>query len=158
VNLELIRAVLDDPTDDAIEDLLDDKSTVFWVDWREEDDAIVEGCEAVLGTGKLAGEYVEVGTGEGYEVHVRYGDRRVKVPLTYSERDRHVTLCSLNEAIRPDYEVRFCVDSDGGDALAFLPLPAKAWVELERRYGGAVGRRFGRLTDRPNLFTHPRAH
>ena len=155
MNLELIRAVLDDPSEDAVQELLDDAETVFWVDWREEDDAIVDACEAVLRTGKLAGEYVEVNTDDGYEVYVRYGDRRVKVPLSYGERDRHLTLCALNQALSPDYEVRFCRDTNGGDALAFLPLPTKAWAELERRYGAALVRRFHRITERPNLFTDP---
>jgi hypothetical protein len=155
MNVEQVRAVLESPTGQAVRTLLDDEAAVFWVDWRQEDETIADACEEVLGTGRLSGEYVETDTDEGYEVYIRYGDRRVRVPLTYTEADRHVTLCALNEALAPDYEVRFCVDSTGGDTLAFLPLPAAWWAELEQRYGHAVGERFRRISARPNLFTDP---
>jgi hypothetical protein len=155
MNIERVQAVLASPTEQAVQALLDDDSAVFWVDWRQEDETIADACEEVLGTGRLSGEYVEADTEEGYEVHIRYGDRRVRVPLTYSEADRNVTLCALNQALAPDYEVRFCTDSQGSDTLAFLPLPAREWAELERRYGRAVGERFYRIATRPNLFTDP---
>ncbi len=88
-------------------------------------------------------------------MYLRYGDRRERVPLSYSGGDRHITLCALNRVLAPDYEVWFCIDSNGSDTLAFLPLACKLWAEFEQRYGEAVGRRFYRFTDRPNLFTDP---
>jgi hypothetical protein len=148
-----VCAVLELPTEETIRALLDDPSTVFWVDWKEYDDAIADACDEILGTGRLSGELVEVNTDKGYEIYIRYGNRQVRVPLTYSGADRHITLCALNEALAPDYEVRFCIDSDGGDTLAFLPLPVAQWTEFERQYGDAVGKRFYRITARPNLFT-----
>ena len=78
----------------------------------------------------------------------------MKVPLTYSLADRHITLWALNHLLAPDYEVRFCVDSNGADTLAFLPLPAVEWGRLEQEFGAdAVARRFYRIKGRPNLFT-----
>jgi hypothetical protein len=113
MNTELIAAVLDSPSGKAIEDLLNDESSVFQVDWRQDDETIVDACESVLQTGRL-----------------------------------------LNEVLSPDYEVRYCIDSHGGDTGAFLPLPTKVWAELESRYGDAVSRRFYRISALPNLFTH----
>lgn len=49
-----------------------------------------------------------------------------------STDDRHITICLLNEALAPDYEVRFCIDSNGSDKLAFLPLPTSTWQEMEK--------------------------
>lgn len=135
--------------------MLDDRTTVWWVDWREHDEAIPNNCEAILQTGHLAGELVETDSEAGFEVYVRYRDRRLKVPLTISADDRHITLLTLNEALSPDYEVRFCVDSWDGDTLAFVPLPVSLWGELERQYGPAVAARFARIAVRPNLFTDP---
>jgi hypothetical protein len=155
MDIQRVQAVLESPTEHAVRALLDDASTVFWVDWRQEDETIADACEVVLGTGRLSGELAETDTNEGYEIYIRYGGRRVRVPLTYSGADRHVTLCALNEALAPDYEVRFCIDSNGGDTLAFLPLPTAQWAELEQRYGAAVGKRFHRIAARPNLFTDP---
>jgi hypothetical protein len=124
MDMNRVRAVLESPANEAIQALLDDEATVFWVDCGEEDETIADGCEEVLRTGRLSGEYVATNTAQGYAVYIRYGGRRVRVPLTGSAADRHVTLCTLNEALAPDYEVRFCLDSNGSSALAFLPLSA----------------------------------
>lgn len=150
-----VVAVLETHSKTAIAALLDDDATVFWIDWRQEDETIPESCELVLQTGFLTGELVKVESEQGYEVYVRYRDKRVMVPLSYSGSDRHITLCALNRALDPVFEVRFCIDSNGGDTLAFLPLACAQWAAFEQRYGEAVGKRFYRLTERPNLFTDP---
>jgi hypothetical protein len=150
-----VTAVLESPTEEAVRALLDDDSTVFWIDGRQEDETIAESCESVLQSGRLSGELVEVDSADGYDVFIQFGHRRERVPLSYSDGDRHITLCVLNRVLAPEYEVRFCIDSNGSDTLAFLPLPPEQWAELERRYGEAVGRRFYRFSDRPNLFTDP---
>jgi len=55
--------------------------------------------------------------------------------------------------LAPEYEIRFCIDSNGSDTLAFLPLPVATWAELETSHGPAVSRHFYRLAERPNVFT-----
>ena len=60
MNLEKITAVLEAPTKQAIQELLQDEAIVFWVDWREDDDAIVEYCQAVLQPDGLSVELFEV--------------------------------------------------------------------------------------------------
>lgn len=153
MDINKVVAVLESPTEDAVRALLDDDTTVFWIDWRQEDETIAESCESVLQTGHLSGELVEVDTDEGFEAYLQYRDRRVKVPLSYSDDDRHITLCALNRVLAPEYEVRFCIDSNGSDTLAFLPLESKQWSAFESRYGEAVSKRFYKITERPNLFT-----
>jgi hypothetical protein len=153
MTIHLVQAVLESPTEQTIRALLDDRATVFWIDWREEDDSIVAACEDLLQTGGLCAEFAEADNEEEEELTIQYGDRRVRVPLTYSEADRHITLCALNEALAPDYEVRFCIDSNGGDTLAFLPLSTAQWADLERQYGNAVQQRFYAIAAQPNLFT-----
>ena len=150
-----VTAVLQAPTEEAIRALLDDDGTVFWIDWRQEEETIAESCESVLRTGHLSGELVEVDSEEGYEVYLQFRDRRERAPLSYSGSDRHITLCTLNRVLAPEYEVRFCIDSNGSDTLAFLPLACDQWSALEQRYGEALGRRFYKFGDRPNLFTDP---
>ena len=148
-----VTAVLESPTADRIRAMLDDDTTVFWIDWRQDDETIAESCELVLQTGHLSAELVDGGDAREAEVYLHYRDRRVRVPLTYSDSDRHITLCALNHVLAPEYEVRFCIDSNGSDTLAFLPLPCEQWSAFERQYGEAIARRFYRLTDKPNLFT-----
>src|SRR5439155_23659726 len=131
MDLRLVAIVLESPTEEAIRAFLNDKGTVFWVDWQEEDDAIVEACEGILQTGVLFSELVDVNTDQGYELYIRYRGYRARVPLSNSEQDRHLTLCALNQILAPDFEVRFCIDSNGSDSLAFLPLAVSRWAELE---------------------------
>jgi hypothetical protein len=86
--------------DNAMEILVDDENLhearrfVFWVDWREDDDAIAGCCEAVLQTGKLSSDW------DGDDLYITCGTNRVRVPLLNHPADRHITLCSLNEALR----------------------------------------------------------
>ena len=148
-----VIAVLQAKDTAAACDQLDDDTTFFYVDWREQDELIAESCESVLQTGSLRGELVEVDSGDGFEVHLQFQDRKMKVPLTYCEDDRHITLCTLNRLLAPEFEIRLCIDSIGADTLTFLPLPTKEWRELEKQYGPAVSQHFYQFADRPNLFT-----
>ena len=154
MDISKIVAVLESHTENSVRALLDDDTTVFWIDWRQEDETIAESCELILQTGHLSGELAEVDSDEGFEVYLQYRDQRLKVPLSYSGDDRHITLCALNRALAPEYEVRFCIDSNGSDTLAFLPLECKKWCELEAQYGEAVAKRFYKIAERPNLFTN----
>lgn len=151
-NHQLITRVLESPcSDDDIQALLDDRETVFWVDWREEDDAIARYCEGILQTGTLTSEFVDV---EGNcELYIHYNGRRVTVPIIFSYEDRHITICSLNEILQPDYEVRYLTASRDMDTLAFLPLTANDWSVIERQYGARVGELFYKILPNPNLFT-----
>jgi hypothetical protein len=153
MNFNLITAALESDDETAIDALLEDDQTVFWVDWREDDSDIVGYCEGVLQTGSLTAELVEVDTPIGCDLFISYGGQRIRVPFINGPEDRHITLCALNQALAPDFEVRFCIDSNGSDTLAFLPLPVAKWAELEQRHGAAVSRHFYRFADRPNLFT-----
>lgn len=154
MNLELVKNVLRSPNNPSIQALFnDEEETVFWVDWREEDDVLVEYCEAILQTGDLSAEEVDADNEAGFELIIHYKERTIKVPLEIGEGDRHITLVSLNEVLKPDYEIRFCIDSDGSDTLAFLPLPSTTWQALESEFGEAVAKRFYRLSAKPNLFT-----
>lgn len=154
-NLRLITNVLESGDGQAVDDLLDDRSTCFWVDWREEDDAIARYCERILETGSLSAEFVDVDTDEGTELHIRYKGKDLKVPLTFSPQDRHITLCSLNEILHPDFEVRFFTASNGMDTLNFVPLATASWEALEKQYGAALSEHFYKILPKPNLFTDP---
>ena len=153
MNINLITAVLESASKETIRALFDDDTTVFWVDWREDEGDIVKYCEAALQTGNLTYEWVRATTPRGRDLFISYGGRRIRAPLINGYEDRHIALCALNQVLAPDYEVRFCIDSKGSDTLAFLPLLAARWAELEQKYGVAVSRHFYRFAERPNLFT-----
>lgn len=150
-----VEAAVTSPTPAAIQGMLDDEQLAFWVDWRGEEGEIVTDCESVLQTGKLSAETVEDDSEAGWHMFICFGERRVRVPLTYSEADRHHALVALNEALAPDYEIRLAKDSAGADTLAFVALSTTEWSALERKHGAKVAARFYKLAPKPNVFTEP---
>ena len=148
-----VEAMLRRPTDESIAAMLDDDSAVFMVDWREDDELIIEYCESVLKTGALSAQVVETSEKPGFEGFITFQSRRVRIPWVMGVADRHITLHTLNQLLLPAYEIRVCVDSNGSDTLAFLPLPGADWQDLESRFGEEVRWRFGPIDERPNLFT-----
>src|SRR5688572_10408848 len=101
MNLESIKQMLELPTDDVFQALIKTENIVLWVDWRGEDDDIIKDCESIIQTGSLSAEVIEVDSDGGFELYISYKDGRLKVPLTYSLQDRHITICSLNEILCP---------------------------------------------------------
>ncbi len=150
-----VETLLRNPSDDHVTALLADESAVFAVDGRDEDDAIVDYCESVLGTGALAAAVVDSDADPGFAMYILYAGKRTRVALVAGLEDRHHTLYTLNQALAPDYEVRVCVASHGGDTLVFLPLAAEDWTALETSYGARVAEHFRRIDEKPNLFTDP---
>jgi len=65
-------------------------------------ETIPESCG--LGAEELPapkGQLVDVESEEGFEVYVSFRDRRLKVPLTYSAEDRHLTIWTMNKVLFP---------------------------------------------------------
>ena len=184
-NLALIRQVLEIPTEEAIRALFADRETIFWVDARYEEVEIIQNCQRFLQNGRVTLEYADVVneadyeaySDAPYETYICYGDKRLLVqidPIDYY--DSHHMLCMLNEALRPDYEIRFCIDSVRSDiqsqlpktswnsaaelprddevieTLGFLVLPTNAWKLLEREFGEDVQNRFHKLNFENDLF------
>jgi hypothetical protein len=101
----------------------------------------------------LSAKVVDIESPGGFELYIYYGYKQIKVPLSYSAADRHITLCSLNAALSPDYEVRLCRASAGDDTLAFLPLPTSEWQVREIKYDKAIQIHFYKISFKPNVFT-----
>lgn len=121
---------------------------IFWVDWREEDDVIVEYCEKCLNTGTL---HAEMGySGDELLLTINYKDQA----FTEKVIDRDPTLIFLNRILQPDYEIRFCKGSDGSDTLAFLPLSKAEWAELENIHGKEkLERLFETINENTQMFS-----
>lgn len=153
MNLQAIERFLSKPTEANLDRFLDSPDVVFWVDWREEDDAIVQYCEDILQTEQLGAELRDIEEEPGFQLVITYKDQSLDVSLLADLADRHITLVALNQAIGADFEVRFCIASAGGDTLAFVPLPNEVWRQLEEKYPNVVAEHFAKIEERPNLFT-----
>lgn len=98
------------------------------VDWREEDEEIIR-----LFGKRLPDETVEV-TSTDKGLDVTYNGQRHSIPLTFTGKDRYITIRGFQELIRDKYEIRLFEESYLSDTHEFLILPKRQWEELDDRY------------------------
>lgn len=125
--MDKIRDFLRNGSSESFE-ILSADDRVFWVDWREEDDAIIGYCRAALQTDRLEGEC------RGDDIVIIFDGKETVIPYPQEFADRDTTLITLNKVMKPAYEVRFWLDTVGADTLAFLALPVSSWELLETEF------------------------
>ncbi|RXZ80271.1 hypothetical protein EBB07_19090 [Paenibacillaceae bacterium] len=119
------------------ESLSDTRINVFsWVysvhvDWREEDEEIVR-----LFGERLPEVLKAVCTDEG--LLVNYAGVSYPIPLSFSHKDRYITIRGLADIIKEGYEIRLFRSSYYSDTHAFLLLPRSQWHSLTHRYDALV--------------------
>ena len=116
-----------------------DQPVMLWIDHREDDEDIAKNCESILKTGDLDSWWADDDTLD-LIIRFRGTHHRIVYPNDYADRD--TTIIALNRIIQPDYELRYCTASDGGDTGAFLPATRAEWDKLEKRFPRGVGRLF----------------
>ncbi|NIE96254.1 hypothetical protein F3J02_07135 [Acinetobacter sp. Tr-809] len=146
----LIESILQSNTEEAYSEVFeqydgDIYQILMIVDWREEDEAIVEYCENILQTGSLGTETQNADNPQGFMITLYYRDQALIIPYQGEGADRDTTLKALNQILQPDYEIRFCVISDGSDTLEFLPLPQSLWQKLDQKYSHNIDQFFRRF-------------
>jgi hypothetical protein len=119
----------------------------FSVDWREDDADIVSYCAERLGLTSLSAEWRDE------DLYIVLDGRELRVPLQIDVADRHIMICTLNEVLSPNYEVRFLVFSHGSDTLGFAALSIADWQRLEKASPAVVAKNFIDPRKLPNLIT-----
>ena len=144
-----LRQWLTDDDERAIDEAFFDNICphFFSVDCREDEADTVQSCADCLSTDSIRAEWQDdalVIIRDNYET---------TVPLAHDEGDRDVTIRTLNDVLRPDYEIRFVVCSHGSDTAGFAVLPAADWQLLDGELPGSVDANFIKLALLPNMFT-----
>src|SRR5271165_1846933 len=121
---EIARKLIENPGDDTTEELMSWEAGLVWVDWKEEDEAIVRYTANAISRSELEPEWVDG------KLYVRFGDRQHYVPLKFEADEQKITLKTINEALAPDYELRLIKASTDGDTWGYLPLDAASWEAL----------------------------
>jgi hypothetical protein len=119
----------------------------FAVDWREDDKEIVQCCADCLGDESLRAEWRD-----STLVIIRDGNETT-VPLANDEGDRDVTIRTLNNVLRPNYEIRWLVSSHGSDTAGFAVLASGDWQLLEAESIQGINENFVKIDLLPNMFT-----
>lgn len=116
----------------SFESFLESDSLV-WIDHREYDEDIIFYVNEKLEE-KIEIVLQDNGKPYGDDIYLKHKEKLVMIP--YKEKmDRDTTIKYLNEFIKPNYEIRFCIESLGNDTLAFVILTKDLWKQLENDFG-----------------------
>lgn len=151
--IELIESYIKDPSDNNFYDTFSDRYDIIMVvDWREMDEDIISYCEQIINTKSLSVELDDCDNKQGFTLTIYYKDKSLIVPYQGDGADRDTTLLALNEILQPDYEIRFCVESNGSDTLVFMPLLKLLWQQLEDKYPDQVAKLFEKFASNSEFF------
>ena len=117
------------------EDEIFESFAVIWIDWGKYDEDIVEYFNKKLpDTAKITVEFVNNQKSYGNDIILKNGNKSLQIP--YGEvMERDVTIKYVNEFIKPEYEIRWFMESLGSDTLAFSLLSNDEWKKLEAEFG-----------------------
>ena len=116
-------------------DLVDlfDSEAIIWIDWREYDEDVVNYFNDMMDE-PIDIQTVSNGKPYGDDIVLKNGNKELQIPYG-DEQDRDVTIKYFNDFVKPDYEVRWFVESLGNDTLGFTVLSGAEWANLEDEFG-----------------------
>ena len=115
-----------------LDDLFDSEA-IIWIDWREDDEDVVNYFNDMMDE-PIDIQTVSNGKLYGDDIVLQKGDKELQIPYG-DEKDRDVTIKYFNEFVKPDYEVRWFTESLGNDTLGFTVLSGAEWANLEDEFG-----------------------
>ena len=110
-----------------------DSEAIIWIDWREYDEDVVNYFNDMMDE-PINIQTVSNGKPYGDDIVLKKGDKELQIPYG-DEQDRDVTIKYFNDFIKPDYEVRWFVESLGNDTLGFTVLSGAEWAKLDDEFG-----------------------
>ena len=106
---------------------------VIWIDWREYDEDVVRYFSDVMAE-PIDIEIVSNGKPYGDDIVLKNGYKELQIPYG-DKQDRDVTIKYFNDFVKPDYEVRWFIESLGNDTLGFTVLSGTEWSKLDDEFG-----------------------
>ncbi len=127
--IESIRLFLKNPK--TLKDFWDNDE-IIWIDWSEYDEDIIHYVNERIGnTIEITNE--ENGKDYGEDIIIKYKDKSLLIPYE-DEMDRDTTIISINEIIKPDYEIMLFLDSLKSDTLGFIVFEAGSLENLKSEF------------------------
>ena len=128
--------------------MMNEEGPFLWVDFCEGTDTITERWNEIVGDGtSLVLEATSGSSPEGHSEAFVYGGKMLCIPFEYQRGDAMIAVVTLNQLVKENSELRFCLASSGSSEVAFIPLPPSAWRQLESEFGSdTVAKRFRPLT------------
>ena len=115
-----------------LDDLFDSEA-IIWIDWREDDEDVVNYFNDMM---EEPIDIQSVSNNKPYsdDIVLQKGDKELLIPYG-DEKDRDVTIKYFNDFVQPDYEVRWFTESLGNDTLGFTVLSGAEWAKLNDEFG-----------------------
>ncbi|MFC2820810.1 MAG: hypothetical protein ACFN29_04830 [Veillonella sp.] len=110
-----------------------DSEAIIWIDWREYDEDVVHYFNDMMDE-PIDIKTVSNGKAYGDDIVLKKGDKELLIPYV-DKQDRDVTIKYFNDFVKPDYEVRWFVESLGDDTLGFTVLSGAEWAKLDDEFG-----------------------
>ncbi|BFH63654.1 hypothetical protein [Paenibacillus azoreducens] len=98
------------------------------VDWREYDEDIIRYFGEMLPDGTVEVESTDKG------MDVTYNGQVHSIELSFTGKDRYITIRGFQEIIKDKYQIRLFEFSYLSDTHEFLILPNQRWEELDAQY------------------------
>ena len=110
-----------------------DSEAIIWIDWREYDEDVVNYFNDMMDE-PIDIKTVSNSKAYGDDIVLQKGDNELQIPYG-DEQDRDVTIKYFNDFVKPDYEVRWFIESLGNDTLGFTVLSGAEWANLDDEFG-----------------------
>ena len=110
-----------------------DSEAIIWIDWREYDEDVLHYFNDMMDE-PIDIKTVSNGKPYGDDIVLKKGDKELLIPYV-DKQDRDVTIKYFNDFVKPDYEVRWFVESLGDDTLGFTVLSGAEWANLDDEFG-----------------------
>ena len=130
---DMYKLVRDFFSHDLELDDLFDSEAIIWIDWREDDEDVVNYFNDMMDE-PIDIQTVSNGNLYGDDIVLHKGDNELLIPYG-DEKDRDVTINYFNDFVQPDYEVRWFTESLGNDTLGFTVLSGAEWAKLNDEFG-----------------------
>lgn len=130
---DMYKLVKDFFSHDMDLDDLFDSEAIIWIDWREDDEDVVNYFNDMMDE-PIDIQTVSNGKKYGDDIVLQKSNKKLLIPYG-DEKDRDVTIKYFNDFVKPDYEVRWFAESLGDDTLGFTVLSGTEWLKLEDEFG-----------------------
>jgi len=134
--IEQIRTFLSDNPIENIETFFDNEN-IFWVDWREYDEDIVNYVNDELSeTDQIEWKTIpSEKEGALDTVILKNDEKEAVIPYAEDAWDRDTTLKSIGKFIDDKYKLSWFKPSLGGDTLSFAVIGNEDWEKLAAEFG-----------------------
>ncbi len=132
-----------------------DEENILWVDWRQCEDEIVASLSARLGLPELTCNIEDDSNEHGYRVVITYRENSITVDPAGELDTRHATLNAVDELVAPEHEIRYALDTEGGDSIGIAAGSVFDWQTLLNLHGTSVDERFCPVRQLPDLLQTP---